>query len=54
METVILVTEVDGYRCEVVKVEGVILLYIDGYFEGELYEEENTEDYISQIREILA
>lgn len=53
-ETSLLVTDVCGYRCEVVEVEGAILLYVDGYFEGELYEEENTEDYISQIEEILA
>ena len=52
-EKPILVTEVCGYRCEVVEVDGAILLYADGYFEGELYEEENAEDYISQIREIL-
>lgn len=52
-EKPILVTEVCGYSCEVVAVEGTILLYADGYFEGELYEEETVEDYISQIREIL-
>lgn len=52
-ENSILVTEVGGCRCEVVEVEGAILLYVDGYFEGEIYEEENDEDYISQIREIL-
>lgn len=53
-EAILLSTEIRGYRCEVVKVEDEILLYVDGYFEGELYEEENAEGYISQIEEVLA
>lgn len=52
-ETSLLVTDICGYRCEVIEVDGSILLYVDGYFGGELYEEETAEDYISQIREIL-
>lgn len=52
-ETQILKTEVDGYACEVVKIDGVILLYADGYCMGEMYEEESAEAYIEQIREIL-
>ena len=53
-EEILLVTEIRGYRCEVVKVEDEILLYVDGYFEGELYEEETAEGYISQIKGVLA
>lgn len=52
-ETLILVTEIGGCKCEVVEIGGIILLYVDGYFEGKLYEEESAEDYISQIEEIL-
>lgn len=54
LEIPVLVTEINGYRCEVVEVDGVILLYVNGYFEGELYEEEDAEGYISQIEEVLA
>ena len=52
-ETKILTAEVDGYKCEVVEIDGAILLYADGYFMGELYEEETAADYIEQIKEIL-
>ena len=52
-ENPILVVEVCGYLCEVVEVDGAILLYVDGHFEGELFEEESDGDYISQIAEIL-
>lgn len=52
-EKSLLDTKVCGFRCEVVEAGGAILLYVDGHFEGELYEEETVEGYISQIREIL-
>ena len=52
-ETEILKVQVCGYNCEVVKVDGAVLLYADGHFEGEIYEEETAEDYIAQIKEIL-
>lgn len=52
-EAQILKTEIDGYSCEVVKIEGEILLYVDGYFSGELYEEETADEYIEQIKAIL-
>lgn len=45
---------IGGYHCEVVEIDGVYLLYADGYFEGEIYEEESESDYISQISDILS
>lgn len=52
-ETEILKADLFGYLCEVVEVDGHIVLYADGYHMGELWAEENAEDYISQIKEIL-
>lgn len=52
-ENLICKVDVCGCLCEVVEAGGDILLYVDGYLEGEIYEEETIEDYISQIREIL-
>jgi hypothetical protein len=52
-ETSILVVDVGGCLCEVVEIDGALLLYVDGHFEGELWEDENAEDYISQIEDIL-
>ena len=52
-EKLICKADVCGFTCEVVEAGGKILLYANGYFEGELYEEETIEDYISQIRDIL-
>ena len=52
-EAKILIEKIDGYDCEVVRIDGEILLYVDGYFMGELYEEEAPEEYIEQIKSIL-
>jgi hypothetical protein len=49
----ILIADIGGYHCEVVEIDGACLLYVDGYFEGELYEEESESEYIAQVREIL-
>lgn len=53
IENPILVVEICGDLCEVVEADGDILLYVNGYFEGELFEEDSDEEYISQITEIL-
>ncbi len=52
-ETEILTANICGYKCEIVEIDGAILLYADGYFEGELYEEETPEEYIEQVKTIL-
>jgi hypothetical protein len=52
-ENVILTADICGSHCEVVEIDGEILLYIDGHFSGNLFEEESEDDYISQINEIL-
>lgn len=52
-ENPIIAENINGYFCEVVEVRGQILLYIDGYFEGQLYEEESPEEYREQIINIL-
>ena len=52
-ENVIFTLDACGTLCEVVEVDGVLLLYADGYCMGELFEEETTEGYASQIKEIL-
>jgi hypothetical protein len=52
-ENVILIADICGTHCEVVEIDGEILLYVDGHFHGNLFEEETADDYISQVEEIL-
>lgn len=52
-ETAIFAETINSYFCEVVKSRGSFLLYIDGYFIGEIYEEGSPEEYRAQILEIL-
>lgn len=52
-EKKILTADICGCLCEVVEIDGCILLYADGYFQGEIYEEETVDEYIAQIQSIL-
>lgn len=54
LEKIIVTGRICGCFVEIVDSLGQILLYADGYFVGELWEEENPQDYISQAEEILA
>ena len=52
-ESTILTADICGSNCEVVEIDGEILLYVDGHFYGNLFEEETIADYVSQVKEIL-
>jgi hypothetical protein len=40
---------VDGYRVEIVESDGRILAYVDGFFEGEMWESDSFEEYVEQL-----
>lgn len=52
-ENLIFRDEICGCDCEVVEVDGEILLYAGGYFMGQLWETDSESEYIQQIKEIL-
>jgi hypothetical protein len=52
-EKEILRADICGFECEIVEVDGVVLLYADGYFMGEIYAEETAEEYVEQVKAIL-
>jgi hypothetical protein len=53
LEETILTRKICGCTCEVVNSCGQILLYANGYFVGELWEEDNVEGYVAQAEAIL-